>query len=277
MQMPGGQLMFTSEIENYPGFPSGITGPDLMEQMRKQAERFGTEIVERDVEEVAFTPRGPFRLRVGYEWLEASSVIIATGASANWLHLPDEMKYRNRGLSACAVCDGLFFRGKEVMVVGGGDTAMEEALTLTHHASKVIVVHRRDRLRASRIMEDRARANPKVSFLWNTVLTEYLGGNVLEAVRLRNVNSGEEWVQPVGGVFMGIGHSPSTKFLGGALETDPRGYLVVRNHIETSMEGIFAAGDVHDYEYRQAITAAGFGCMAALRAQRWLEAQAAGK
>ncbi len=277
LQLPGGQLMFTSEIENYPGFPSGITGPDLMEQMRKQAERFGAEIVERDVEEVAFKPRGPFRLRVGYEWFEAGTVIVATGASANWLHLPDEMKFRNRGLSACAVCDGLFFRGKEVMVVGGGDTAMEEALTLAHHAAKVIVVHRRDKLRASRIMEDRARANPRIAFLWNTVLTEYLGSNALEAVRLKNVNSGEEKVERISGVFMGIGHNPSTKFLGGALETDARGYIVTHNHVETSMEGVFTAGDVHDYEYRQAITAAGFGCMAALRAQRWLEAQSAGK
>ncbi len=276
LQLPGGQLMFTSEVENFPGFPAGITGPELMERMRKQAERFGTEVLERNVEEVQFAAGGPFRLRVGTEWHTASAVIIATGAAANWLHLPDEMKYRNRGLSACAVCDGLFFRGREVMVVGGGDTAMEEALTLAHHASRVIVVHRRDRLRASRIMEERARANAKISFLWNTAIAGYLGTEGLEAVRLRDTQTGAERVERIDGVFMGIGHSPNTRFLGGVLDLNPQGYIVTRNHIETSMEGVFAAGDVHDHEYRQAITAAAFGCMAALRAQRWLESQAAG-
>lgn len=276
LQMPGGQLMFTSEIENFPGFPSGVTGPELMDRMRQQAERFGTEIVERDVEEVKFVPGGPFRLRVGEEWQVARAVIVATGASANWLHLPDEMKYRNRGLSACAVCDGLFFRGREVMVVGGGDTAMEEALTLSHHAARVIVVHRRDRLRASRIMEERARTNPKISFLWNSSITGYLGSEVLEAVRVKNHLTGAESVERIDGVFMGIGHTPNTAFLGGALELNPQGYIVTRNHVETSMDGVFAAGDVHDVEYRQAVTASGFGCMAALRVQRWLEAQSAG-
>jgi thioredoxin reductase (NADPH) len=210
---------------------------------------------------------------VDQEWLEARCIIVATGASANWLHLPDEMKFRNRGLSACAVCDGLFFRGKEVMVVCGGDTAMEEALTLSHHAATVKIVHRRDRLRASPIMEERARSNPKISFLWNSALTAYLGAEALEAVRIRNLQTGEERTVPVDGVFMGIGHSPSTQFLKGALELNRQGYIVTHDHVETSMEGVFAAGDVHDYEYRQAITAAGFGCMAALRAQRWLEAK----
>lgn len=275
LRLPGGQLMFTSAIENFPGFPSGITGPELMDRMRRQAERFGTEIIERDVEEVDFVPRGPFRLRVGGEWQTARTVIIATGASANWLQLPDEMKFRNRGLSACAVCDGLFFRGKEVMVVGGGDTAMEEALTLALHAAKVTVVHRRDKLRACRIMEERARANPKIGFLWDTSPVAYLGSDVLEAVRLKNLRTGEESVQRIDGIFMGIGHSPSTKFLAGTLALDPRGYVVTHDQVETSMEGVFAAGDVHDHDYRQAVTAAGFGCMAALRAQRWLEAQPA--
>jgi thioredoxin reductase (NADPH) len=275
LQMPGGQLMFTSEVENFPGFPSGITGPELMERMRKQAERFGTEIIEQDVEEVHFVPGGPFRLRAGANWHAARTAIIATGAAANWLHLPDEMKFRNRGLSACAVCDGFFFRGKEVMVVGGGDTAMEEALTLAHHAARVIIVHRRDKLRASRIMEERVRANAKISFLWNSSLTGYLGAEGLEAVRVRNHQTGEERVERIDGVFMGIGHSPNTKFLGGALVLDPQGYIVTSHHVETSMEGVFAAGDVHDHEYRQAITASAFGCMAALRAQRWLEAQQA--
>ncbi len=275
LQLPGGQLMFTSEIENFPGFPSGITGPELMDRMRRQAERFGTEILERDVEEVEFVPRGPFRLRVGGEWHTSGTVIIATGASANWLQLPDEMKFRNRGLSACAVCDGLFFRGKEVMVVGGGDTAMEEALALAHHAAKVTIVHRRDKLRASRIMEERARANPKIGFLWNSSPVGYVGSDVLEAVRLRNLKTGEESVRRIDGIFMGIGHSPSTRFLSGILDLDPRGYIVTHDNVETSMEGVFAAGDVHDHEYRQAVTAAGLGCMAALRAQRWLEAQPA--
>jgi thioredoxin reductase (NADPH) len=275
LQMPGGQLMFTSEVENFPGFPSGIAGPELMDQMRRQAERFGTEIVERDVEEVDFAPKGPFRLRSGDEWHSASAVILATGATANWLHLPDEMRFRNRGLSACAVCDGLFFRGKEVMVVGGGDTAIEEALTLAHHAARVIIVHRRDKLRASRIMEERARAHPKISFLWNSTIVGYLGGDVLEAVRIRNQLTGAESAERIDGVFMGIGHSPNTKFLGGALELNPQGYILTHNQVETSVEGVFAAGDVHDLDYRQAITAAAFGCMAALRVQRWLEAQPA--
>jgi len=273
VQLPGGQLMFTTEVENYPGFAQGITGPELMEQIRRQAERFGTEILEQDVEAVEFAPRGPFRLRSKAEWHEARAVIVATGATAKWLNLPDEMKYRNRGLSACAVCDGLFFRGREVMVVGGGDTAIEEALTLAHHAAKVIVVHRRDQLRASRIMQERATAHPKISFMWNTVLAGYLGDQVLEAVRVRDVVTGAERVERIEGVFMAIGHSPNTAFLGEALELDETGYIVTRNHVETSLEGVFAAGDVQDREYRQAISAAGFGCMAALKAERWLELQ----
>jgi len=271
IQLPGGQLMLTSEVENFPGFPEGVTGPELMEQMRKQAERFGTEIVEEDVEEVEFKQGGPFRLRTPSGWHESLVVIVATGATANWLDLPNEMKFRNRGLSACAVCDGLFFKGQEVMVVGGGDTAVEEALTLARNASKVTLVHRRDKLRASVIMQQRARENPKIHFLWNTVLTEYIGNDVLEGVRVRNVVSGEERVEPIGGIFMAIGHTPNTAFLRGALELDSSGYIVARNHVETSVEGVFAAGDVHDHEYRQAVTAAAFGCMAALKAERWLE------
>lgn len=270
-QLPGGQLMFTSEVENFPGFPEGISGPALMEKMRKQAERFGTEIIEQDIEEVDFTPRGPFRLRSQETWYTARSVIIATGATAKWLNLPNERKYRSHGLSGCAVCDGLFFRGQEVMIVGGGDTALEEALALAHHASKVIVVHRRDALRASKIMQERAMANPKISFMWNTVLTEYIGNDVLEAVRIKDVITGAERIERIGGVFMGIGHQPNTAFLKGVLDLDPQGYIATRNSIETSIEGVFAAGDVHDPEYRQAITAAGFGCMAALKAERWLE------
>ncbi len=270
-QMPGGQLMFTTEVENYPGFAEGITGPELMETMRKQAERFSTEIVEEDVEEVKFVPGGPFHVRAKSGWHSARCIIVSTGANAKWLHLPDEMRFRNRGLSACAVCDALFFRGQPVMVVGGGDTALEEALTLAHHASSVTIVHRRDQLRASKVMQERAFANPKIKFMWNTTITGYLGNEVLDAVRVKNLASGEERVEPIQGVFMGIGHHPATEFLGGTLELDKNGYIVTHNGVETSMDGVFAAGDVHDNEYRQAITAAGFGCMAALRAERWLE------
>jgi thioredoxin reductase (NADPH) len=271
LQMPGGQLMLTSEVENFPGFPEGITGPELMEKMRKQAERFNTEILEEDVLEVKLVPGGPFSVRTQNQWYSASTIIIATGANAQWLHLPDEMRFRGKGLSACAVCDALFFRGQEVMVVGGGDTALEEALTLAHHASRVTIVHRRDQLRASKVMQERALANPKIRFMWNTVLTGYLGKDVLEAVRAKNMRTGEETVEPIQGVFMGIGHHPSTEFLGGALELNSNGYIATRNGVETSIDGVFAAGDVHDSDYRQAITAAGFGCMAALRAERWLE------
>jgi thioredoxin reductase (NADPH) len=270
-QMPGGQLMFTTDVENFPGFPEGVAGPDLMELMKKQALRFGTHIVEEDVEEADFNPGGPFKIRSQSGWYESRAVIIATGAGAKWLQLPDESRFRNRGLSACAVCDGLFFRNQEVIVVGGGDTAVEEALTLAHHASKVTIVHRRDTLRASKIMQKRAASNPKIQYLWNTIVIGYKGDDVLQSVELRNVVTGKEWVEPVAGIFMAIGHHPNTEFLQGVIELDGFGYIVARNVVETSMNGVFAAGDVHDKYYRQAITAAGFGCMAALRAERWLE------
>lgn len=271
LQMPGGQLMFTSEVENFPGFPEGVQGPDLMELMKKQVLRFNTEMLEEDAEEVDFKPGGPFRVRSQSGWHESRTVIVATGANAKWLDLPDEDKFKNRGISACAICDGMFFRNQEVMVVGGGDTALEEALTLAHHCSKVTIVHRRDALRASKIMQQRAAQNPKIHFLWNAVITGYRGGDVLEAVALKDVQTGKEWVEPIAGVFMGIGHHPNTEFLKGVLELDAQGYVVTRSGAETSMEGVFTAGDVHDRSYRQAITAAGFGCMAALQAERWLE------
>ena len=271
LQLPGGQLMFTTDVENFPGFPEGVQGPELMGRMRAQVERFGAAVIEQDVEKVELRPGGPFRLYAGGAWHAARSVIIATGATAKWLELPNERMYRNRGLSACAVCDGLFFASEDVLVVGGGDTAIEEALTLAHHAASVTVVHRRDALRASKIMQDRAFASPKIRFLWNTIVTEYLGSPTLEGVRVRDVATGQETVLKTRGVFMGIGHEPNTKFLKGSLELDPRGYVVTRNMVETSVDGVFAAGDVHDHEFRQAITAAGFGCMAALRAERWLE------
>lgn len=270
-QMPGGQLMFTTEVENFPGFPEGVQGPDLMELMKTQALRFGTEMVDEDAEEVDFRPGGPFRLRSASGWHEGRSVIIATGATAQWLHLPNESKFRNRGLSACAVCDGLFFRNQEVLVVGGGDTAIEEALTLAHHASKVTIVHRRDTLRASKIMQKRAADNPKIHFLWNTVVTGYEGDNSLQAAALKDVITGKEWKDPVSGIFMAIGHHPNTEFLKGVIALDEQGYIVAQNGVETSLDGVFAAGDVQDRYYRQAITAAGLGCMAALRSERWLE------
>jgi len=270
-QMPGGQLMFTTEVENFPGFPEGVKGPDLMELMKTQALRFGTEMVDEDAEEVDFRPGGPFRLRSASGWHEGRSVIIATGATAQWLHLPNESKFRNRGLSACAVCDGPFFRNQEVLVVGGGDTAIEEALTLAHHASKVTIVHRRDTLRASKIMQKRAADNPKIHFHWNTVVTGYEGDSSLQAVALKDVITGKEWKDPVSGIFMAIGHHPNTEFLKDVIALDEQGYIVAQNGVETSMDGVFAAGDVQDQYYRQAITAAGLGCMAALRSERWLE------
>jgi thioredoxin reductase (NADPH) len=270
-QMPGGQLMFTTEVENFPGFPEGVSGPDLMELMKKQALRFGTEVIDEDAEEVDFKPGGPYRIQSQSGWHESRTVIIATGAGAKWLQLPDESKFRNRGLSACAVCDGLFFRNQEVMVIGGGDTAIEEAITLAHHASKVKIVHRRDALRASKIMQKRAAENPKIQYLWNTIVTGYQGEDVLQGVELKDVTTGKEWTESVSGVFMAIGHHPNTEFLQGVIELDNLGYVVTRNAVETSMDGVFAAGDVHDTYYRQAITAAGFGCMAALKAERWLE------
>lgn len=275
-QMPGGQLMFTTEVENFPGFPEGVQGPDLMELIKKQALRFETEMIDEDAEEVDFKPGGPFRVRSQSGWREARAVIIATGANAKWLNLPNEEKFRNRGLSACAVCDGMFFRNQEVMVVGGGDSALEEAMTLAHHATKVTVIHRRDELRASKIMQDRARSNPKIDFLWDTEITGYVGLDLLQAVKLKNVNSGEESTRNVSGVFMGIGHKPATEFLRGVLDLNEQGYIVTHDDVATSIEGVFAAGDVHDNYYRQAITAAGFGCMAALRAERWLQMQQTG-
>jgi thioredoxin reductase (NADPH) len=228
-------------------------------------------VIDEDAEEVNFKPGGPYRIRSQSGWHESRTVIIATGADAKWLQLPDESKFRNRGLSACAVCDGLFFRNQEVMVVGGGDTAIEEALTLARHASKVTIVHRRDALRASKIMQKRAAENPKIQYLWNTIVTGYQGESVLQGVELKDVTTGKEWTESVSGVFMAIGHHPNTEFLQGVIELDNLGYVVTHNAVETSMDGVFAAGDVHDTHYRQAITAAGFGCMAALKAERWLE------
>jgi thioredoxin reductase (NADPH) len=266
----GGQLMITSDVENYPGYADGVMGPEMMAEFRRQAERFGTEFVTDDVTSVDFSER-PFKITVDKEEYLARTVIIATGASARWLGLPGEQQFQGRGVSACATCDGAFFKEKELIVVGGGDSAMEEATFLTRFATKVTVVHRRDEFRASQIMLDRARANDKIEFLTNTVVDEILGDGKVQAVRLRNVESNETWEQPVDGVFVAIGHDPNTKLFVDQLDHDPAGYLLTSpGSTETNVHGVFAAGDVQDHVYRQAITAAGSGCMAALDAERLL-------
>ncbi len=266
----GGQLIITTEVENFPGFPEGIQGPELIERMRRQAARFGAEFVDDNVTRVDFSRR-PFRVTTGTQGsFEADSVIIATGANARWLGLPSEQKLQGHGVSACATCDGFFFKGKELVVVGGGDTAMEEALFLTNFATRVTIVHRRNALRASLIMQERARANPKISFLLDSEVTEVLGTDHVEGVRIRNAKTGKTEELRVGGLFVAIGHVPATEVFRGALEQDAQGYLKVHNHTRTSVEGVFAAGDVQDHRYRQAVTAAGSGCKAALDAEKWL-------
>ena len=274
-EMPGGQLMITTDVENYPGFPEGIQGPELMDKFMAQAKRFGATIVEEYATEFDLPNGGPFKVKIGKTWYETEAVIFANGASARWLNLENEDKYRNRGISACATCDGglPIFRNKELYVVGGGDTAAEEALHLTKFASKVTVVHRRDELRASKIMRKRLMEHPKVEIMWDTVIDGYEGENNLEKLKLKNVKSGDIISQDVGGLFMAIGHKPNTANLQNTgLEFD-QGYIKVKDNIYTNIEGVFAAGDVHDIHYRQAITAAGFGCMAAITADRWIEAK----
>ena len=273
--MPGGQLMITTEVENYPGFPEGIQGPDLMDKFMEQAKKFGSTIVEEYATEFDLPQGGPFKVKIGEKWHEAEAVIMATGASARWLNAPGEQKYRNNGISACATCDGPLpiFRNKHIFVVGGGDSAVEEALFLTRFASKVSIIHRRDELRASKIMQKRALENPKIEILWNTVIDGYKGDKFLETLVLKNVKTNEVYEDNVGGLFMAIGHSPNTKFLVNAGLDLENGYIKVHDHILTSVDGVFAAGDVHDTHYRQAITAAGFGAMAAITAERWIEAK----
>ncbi|HEU4383668.1 MAG TPA: thioredoxin-disulfide reductase [Anaeromyxobacteraceae bacterium] len=268
---PGGQLTITSEVENYPGFPDGILGPELMEHMRKQAERFGTRFAMGEVTRVDLKVR-PFRLWRDDILHTADAVVVATGASAKWLGLPSERQYQGRGVSACATCDGFFFRGVEVAVVGGGDTAVEEATFLTKYASKVYLVHRRGELRASKIMQERARKNSRIEPLWNAVVDEILGdGKAVTGVRLKSTKDGSTRELPLKGVFMGIGHEPNTAIFKGQLEMNEVGYLRIKSpSTRTSVEGVFAAGDVADPTYRQAVTAAGMGCMAAMDAERWL-------
>jgi thioredoxin reductase (NADPH) len=266
----GGQLMLTTEVENYPGFPKGLLGPELIAEMRKQALRFGTEILTADVTRVDFGTR-PFRVWVDKDLHEGRAVIVATGADAKWLGLPNEQRLRGHGVSSCATCDGFFFQDQEIMVVGGGDTAMEETLFLTKFGKRVTVVHRRDKLRASKIMQEKALKHPKVRFIWNAALEDVLGDDHVTGVRLKELPTGRAWDEPVGGLFIGIGHSPNTKLFRGQLEMDANGYITTHHGTRTSVEGVFAAGDVQDHVYRQAITAAGSGCMAAIDAERWLE------
>jgi len=269
--LPGGQLMITTVIENFPGFPKGIAGPELMDLFKAQAERFGTRIVEENVVEVDLTSR-PFRIKHDTGETKAEAIIVATGASAVWSGAKGEATYRNRGVSACATCDGFFFRGKEVLVVGGGDTAMEEATYLTLHASKVTLVHRRDQLRASKVMQDRARNNPKISFLWDSVVEEVLGdGDKMQGASIKNVKTGALTKVDAQGLFVAIGHKPNTEVFAGKLDLDDKGYIkTAPGTTRTSVPGVFAAGDVQDSVYRQAITAAGTGCMAAIEVERFL-------
>lgn len=267
----GGQLMITTDVENFPGFPDGIMGPDLMEQIRKQAERFGTRIITSNVTEVDFSER-PFKVWVGKDLYEGDSIIISTGASARWLGVPGEKELTGYGVSACATCDGFFFRDRELIVVGGGDSAMEEALFLTKFASKVTVVHRRDEFRASTIMSDRVLKHPKIDVIWNAEVAEVYGEQVVQGVKLKSTVDGQIVDFPTDGVFVAIGHDPNTKIFGEQLDLDEDGYIVTPpGRTETSVAGVFAAGDVTDKVYRQAITAAGLGCQAALDAERWIE------
>src|SRR6202522_3706084 len=269
---PGGQLSITTLVENFPGWPEGIQGPELIENMKKQAVRFGAELRMAHLNSIDLT-KHPFELNLGHETIHTRTLIIASGASARWLNLPSEQALIGHGVSSCATCDGFFFSGKEIAVIGGGDSAMEEATFLTRFASKVTLIHRREQFRASKIMLDRAHANPKVAFLTDTVVDDVLDVSKKEvtALRLRNLKSGESWDFPTSAMFLGIGHIPNAKIFEGQLETDADGYLVTHKNVFTKVPGVFACGDVQDRRYRQAITAAGSGCMAALEVEKHLE------
>ena len=266
----GGQLMLTSEVENFPGFPDPVLGPDLINRMKSQAERLGARLVQEDVVKVDFK-KYPFEVYTPDGASKALSVIIATGANPRRLNLPSEMRLMGKGVSNCAVCDGFFFKGKKVAVVGGGDTAMEEATFLTKFASSVQVVHRRNELRASAALRKEAMANPKISFVWDSAVTEVLGEGKVQGVKVRNLKTGAESTLQVDGLFVAIGYDPSTEIFKGQVELDPKGYLALRNGTESSVQGVFVAGDVHDFRYRQAITAAADGCKALIDAEKFVK------
>ncbi len=264
--------MTTSEVENYPGFPTGIFGPELMMNMRQQAERFGGKVVDDEVIKVDFKKR-PFVIITHSETYSAEAVIVCTGASPRKLGIPAEQQFSGRGVSYCATCDGPFFKGEDIVVVGGGDTAIEEATFLTKFGKSVKIVHRRDSLRASKILQDKALENPKIEFLWNNVVSDIRGDKKVATVLVKDINSGVEKSITAGGLFVAIGHEPNTAIFQGQLQLDDKGYVALKDHTRTSVEGVFAAGDVHDHRYRQAVTAAGFGCMAAIDVERWLSEQ----
>ena len=265
----GGQLMLTSDVENFPGFPDAVLGPELMERLRKQAEKFEPDVLYDDASRVDFRAR-PFEVSVGGKTHQGKAIIIATGASAKWLSIPSERRFLGKGVSSCATCDGYFFRDKQVLVVGGGDTAMEEATFLANVVRKVTVVHRRDKLRASQILQDRAFKNPKISFVWDSMVEEIIGTDKVTGVRIRNRRTGEETALGTDGVFVAIGYEPNTSIFKGQLDLDERGYIVTKDETQTGVPGVFAAGDVRDFKYRQAVTAAADGCKAAMDADRFL-------
>jgi thioredoxin reductase (NADPH) len=271
---PGGQLSLTTLVENFPGFPEGVDGPLLVENIRKQAEHFGAEYLNGTVIEADLSAR-PFRIKVDHEWLETRTLIIASGASARWLNLPNEQKLIGHGVSSCATCDGFFYRGKKIMVVGGGDSAMEEANFLTRFGEEVALVHRRENFRASKIMQERARSNPKIKFFNNTVVEDVYDSSqhLVTGVKLRNLLTGEIWERDVDGFFVAIGHIPNTAPFVGQIDLDPDGYIISHGGARTNLTGVFHAGDVQDRTYRQAITASGAGCMAAIEVERFLETE----
>ncbi len=268
----GGQLMLTTEVEDYPGFPEGVQGPELITKMRRQAEKFGAKFLDEDVISVDFS-RQPFKVKTDSGNFQPNAVIVATGASSKWLGLESEKRLIGRGVSSCALCDGTFFKNKKVAVIGGGDAALHEALLLTKYASSIIIIHRRDKFRAFSILQDRALKHPKIKVIWNSVVEEVLGENKVKGVKVKDVNTEKSREIPLDGLFVAIGHKPNTEFLRGQITLDEKGYIVVKNEVFTSKEGIFAAGDVQDAKYKQAITAAASGCKAALEAENYLEAK----
>jgi thioredoxin reductase (NADPH) len=267
--LPGGQLMTTSEVENYPGFPNGIFGPELMINMKQQSERFGTILITDEVTKVDFKRR-PFRIYTQSSMYSAESVLISTGATPRKLGIEPEQAFSGKGISYCATCDGPFFKDQHIVVVGGGDTALEEANFLTKFGKSVKIIHRRERLRASKILQERAFENPKIEFIWNSTVIDIEGTNKISSIIIKNNKNGEEKKLNVGGLFVAIGHEPNTSIFKNQIDMDDKGYVIVKNYTKTNIDGIFASGDVHDYRYRQAITAAGFGCMAALDIEKWL-------